>query len=50
MDRTQTTAFILALAGLVLAGLSWGADSAHAQSGWFEDVTATHLPQASELH
>ena len=50
MDRTQTTAFILALAGLVLAGLSWGAGSARAQSRWFEDVTATHLPQAPELH
>ena len=50
MDQAQTTAFILALAGLVLAGLGWGAGSARAQSHWFEDVTATDLPQAPELH
>ena len=45
MDQTQILALIL-----ILAGLSCGASFAHAQSRWFEDVTATHLPQAPELH
>lgn len=38
------------IALLLLGGLSCVVGSAHAQSRWFEDVTATHLPQAPELH
>lgn len=38
------------IALLLLGGLGCVVGSAHAQSRWFEDVTATHLPQAPELH
>ena len=44
-DQTQMLVLIL-----VLIGLGCTASSARAQSRWFEDVTATHLPQASEIH
>jgi hypothetical protein len=43
MDRPTTLVLVLLLAGL-------GAGPADAQSRWFEDVTATHLPQAPEIH
>ena len=45
MYRMQPLALILILAGLICR-----TGPAHAQSRWFEDVTATHLPQAPELH
>lgn len=45
-QQARLLAFLLAL----LVGLSCGATSARAQSLWFEDVTATHLPSAPELH
>lgn len=45
MDRIHTVVLIL-----ILAGVGCTANSAHAQSRWFEDVTATHLPQAPEPH
>lgn len=48
MDQAQTIALIFVLT--VLAGLGLGTGSARAQAPWFEDVTATHLPQAPGLH
>lgn len=45
VDRTHTTLLVV-----LLALLGWTDGSAHAQSPWFEDVTASHLPQAPELH
>ncbi len=35
---------------LIFGGLGCVVGSAHAQSPWFEDVTATHLPKAPNLH
>jgi hypothetical protein len=47
-SRIQAASQTLALVVLILLG--FGADSARAQARWFQDVTATHLPQAPDLH
>lgn len=45
MNRAQTIVLVL-----LLALLGCAAGPTRAQPRWFEDVTATHLPQAPELH
>jgi hypothetical protein len=47
VNQTQTIIIVV----VVLAGMNCGATgSACAQSRWFADVTATHLPQAPQFH
>lgn len=44
MNRPLTTILLL------LIGVGYAGNVAHAQPRWFEDVTDTHLPQAPEIH
>lgn len=50
INRPPTVNRTLIVFFVILAGLGYIVGSSHAQTRWFEDVTATHLPQAPELH